>query len=142
LPICLHHGFQFLPISTESSDFLYKISNLCGVRQIWENIVKRAGLADSVPVIGGGRVADGLVVTPAVKERLVSLLQDQHNITVWAFGDSPPDLPTLSRADKGGRGRRRRIHAQRYYGCPTIRIGASGSLGLSAGHHSPKAEHG
>jgi adenylate kinase/phosphoserine phosphatase len=72
----------------------------CGLHRIWEKILKRAGLIDIVPVIGGGRLADGLVITPAVKEALVSWLQDQHNICVWAFGDSPLDLPMLSRADQ------------------------------------------
>jgi phosphoserine phosphatase len=95
-----HQDFISLLSAMASQPHVGAVIVTCGVRPIWEKIVTRARLADRVLVIGGGRVADGLVVTLAVKGGLVSLLQDQHNITVWAFGDGPPDLPMLSRADK------------------------------------------
>ncbi|EQB55517.1 hypothetical protein CGLO_04560 [Colletotrichum gloeosporioides Cg-14] len=54
----------------------------------------------SVTIIGGGRIADGYVVTPKVKAAVVSRLQDHHNLYVYAFGYSPMDLPMLKAADE------------------------------------------
>ncbi|KAK2850647.1 hypothetical protein FQN49_005459 [Arthroderma sp. PD_2] len=73
----------------------------CGIRRVWEKVLEREGLAKAVKVIGGGRIADGLVITPLVKGALVSRLQDKHDVNVWAFGDSPLDLDMLKKADKG-----------------------------------------
>ncbi|KAI2604631.1 uracil phosphoribosyltransferase-domain-containing protein [Hypoxylon sp. NC1633] len=72
----------------------------CGLRLVWEKILEKAGLSETVKVIGGGRIADGLVVTPAVKAALVLNLQKTHKMYVWAFGDSPLDLPMLAQADE------------------------------------------
>lgn len=72
----------------------------CGVRCIWEKILKNEGLSGTVKVIGGGRISDGFVVTPAVKGALVNRLQSVHGAKVWAFGDSPLDLPMLSKANQ------------------------------------------
>ncbi|KAE8412020.1 hypothetical protein BDV36DRAFT_288242 [Aspergillus pseudocaelatus] len=55
---------------------------------------------DKVTVIGGGRISDGFVVAPELKEALVDHLKNQHHLGVLAFGDSPLDLKMLSRADK------------------------------------------
>ena len=72
----------------------------CGVARIWEKVLQREGLSYKVAVVGGGRLADGYVVTPAVKAALVSRLKKNPNIRVWAFGDSPMDLEMLKRADQ------------------------------------------
>jgi hypothetical protein len=53
-----------------------------------------------VKVIGGGRISDGFVVTPAVKAKIVSRLRKVYHMYVWAFGDSPLDLPMLRKADQ------------------------------------------
>ncbi|QKX58198.1 uncharacterized protein TRUGW13939_05319 [Talaromyces rugulosus] len=71
-----------------------------GLRSIWEKVIEKVGLPEQVKVIGGGRVKDGYVVTPAVKHDLVTRLQDKHGLCVWAFGDSPIDLPMLRKADR------------------------------------------
>ncbi|KAK1655172.1 uracil phosphoribosyltransferase-domain-containing protein [Colletotrichum phormii] len=71
----------------------------CGLRQIWKLILEREGLDDSVEIIGGGRFADGYVVTPEAKAVVVSQIQAQ-GVSVWAFGDSPIDLPMLKMADQ------------------------------------------
>ena len=34
-----------------------------GLRRVWEIVLEREGLSDSVHVIGGGRIADGFVIT-------------------------------------------------------------------------------
>ncbi|KAH8430781.1 uncharacterized protein LDX57_008444 [Aspergillus melleus] len=71
-----------------------------GLRLVWEKIIAREGLSNSVTVIGGGRIADGFVVTAEVKASLVRRLQTNHKVEVWAFGDSPLDIPMLKKADR------------------------------------------
>ena len=69
----------------------------CGLRRVWELVLERDGLGETVKVIGGGRLADGFVVTAEVKAAVVTRLQKQAR--VWAFGDGPLDLDMLQRAD-------------------------------------------
>jgi hypothetical protein len=71
----------------------------CGLGRLWEMIVAKAGLSETVKVIGGGRISDGFVVTADVKAALVDHLHDVSNVRVSAFGDSPLDLPMLTKAD-------------------------------------------
>ena len=63
-------------------------------------MLKREGLSEKVKVIGGGRIADGFVVSAAVKGALVAGLQEAYHMYVWAFGDSPLDLNMLRKADR------------------------------------------
>ena len=72
----------------------------CGLRRVWDKILEREGLSKNVNVIGGGRIADGFVVSAAVKEALVTRLQKRYRMRVWAFGDSPIDLGMLKKADQ------------------------------------------
>lgn len=72
----------------------------CGLRRVWEKVLEREGLSKKVQVIGGGRISDGFVVTPAAKGLLVSRLRETHQLYVWAFGDSPLDLEMLCNADQ------------------------------------------
>jgi uracil phosphoribosyltransferase/phosphoserine phosphatase/adenylate kinase len=72
----------------------------CGLCRVWDKVLEREGLSKAVKVIGGGRIADGFVVTAAVKAALVARLRDIHHLNVWAFGDSVLDLPMLSEADQ------------------------------------------
>ena len=51
-------------------------------------------------VIDGGRIADGFVITGAVKAALVTHLQNIYHQYVWAFGDSVVDLDMLRKADQ------------------------------------------
>ncbi|RYP09917.1 hypothetical protein DL765_008289 [Monosporascus sp. GIB2] len=69
----------------------------CGLRLVWERVLGRAGLS-FVDVIGGGRITDGFVITPAVKAAIINRLRIGYRKYVWAFGDSPGDIPMLSRA--------------------------------------------
>ena len=73
----------------------------CGLSSVWEKVLEREGLSGKVNVVGGGRIADGFVVTAAVKAALVARLQEAHKLYVWAFGDSPLDLNMLRTADRG-----------------------------------------
>ncbi|KAI8202589.1 Uracil phosphoribosyltransferase [Colletotrichum sp. SAR 10_86] len=112
----MEYNFEVLCDGVASTVFIYpeflallhaaeKKSNMvvvvvsCGIRRVWEKILAREGLS-SVTIIGGGRIADGYVVTPEVKAAVVSRLQDHHNLYVYAFGDSPMDLPMLKAADE------------------------------------------
>ncbi|KAK7023302.1 uracil phosphoribosyltransferase [Favolaschia claudopus] len=72
----------------------------CGVCVIWEKILLKAGLAETVKVIAGGRVQDELVVTAQTKCQLVKRLQTVHRCCVVAFGDSTLDLPMLKAAGR------------------------------------------
>lgn len=73
----------------------------CGLRRVWEKVLEREGFAGKVTVIGGGRLSsDGLVVTPQTKMAIVQHLQDKFHLNVWAFGDSPLDVPMLKTADR------------------------------------------
>ena len=72
----------------------------CGLRRVWEKVLEKEGLSEKVKVIGGGRIADGFVVSPTVKGALVVHLQETHHIYTWAFGDSPMDLDMLRQADQ------------------------------------------
>ncbi|KAL3431977.1 uracil phosphoribosyltransferase-domain-containing protein [Aspergillus tetrazonus] len=51
-------------------------------------------------VVGGGRIKDGFVVTPSVKECLITRAKSVHTAYTWAFGDSPLDLPMMRVAHK------------------------------------------
>ncbi|KAL8999175.1 MAG: hypothetical protein Q9169_001954 [Polycauliona sp. 2 TL-2023] len=81
-------------------DHMELVVTTSGLRLVWEKVLEREGLSKSVTIIGGGRIADGLVVTAAVKARLVSYLREEHGRFVWAFGDSPLDLPMLNKANR------------------------------------------
>ncbi|RSL79300.1 hypothetical protein CEP52_017539 [Fusarium oligoseptatum] len=72
----------------------------CGLGRVWEKVLQRHGLSKTVGVIGGGRISDGFVVTAAVKAAIVSQLRNDARLYVWAFGDSPLDLPMLKEADQ------------------------------------------
>jgi phosphoserine phosphatase len=72
----------------------------CGIGLVWNKVLERYGLSDAVKVIGGGRISDGFIVTASVKAFIVSHLQDAAHLYVWAFGDSPLDIPMLEKADQ------------------------------------------
>lgn len=72
----------------------------CGLRRVWEFVLARAGLEGVVSVVGGGRIADGFVVTPEVKRALAARLRDLYGLYVWVFGDSPLDIPMMREAHR------------------------------------------
>lgn len=72
----------------------------CGLAAVWEKVLERAGFG-GIAVLGGGRHADqAVIMTPEVKGSLVGHLQKTHGCKVFAFGDSPLDVPMLARADE------------------------------------------
>ncbi|PNP80421.1 hypothetical protein FNYG_06020 [Fusarium nygamai] len=82
------------------SDDAFRQATLLLEQKCTDEVLERAGLADSVKVIGGGRFSSGYIVTPGVKAAVVSHLRDKHELYVWAFGDSPLDIPMLWEADQ------------------------------------------
>ena len=98
--VSLHPDFVSLLQLVAEQKHVRAIVVTCGLRVIWEEVLKREGISENVRVIGGGLLADGLVITPTSKGALVSHLQVFHRLKVWAFGDSPLDLDMLVRADR------------------------------------------
>ncbi|KAK1995252.1 uracil phosphoribosyltransferase [Colletotrichum falcatum] len=98
--VAMHPEFLALIRALEREPSTGAVVVTCGIRRVWEKILDREGLSQSVNVIGGGRVADGYVVDPLAKAAVVSRLRDRHGLHVWAFGDSPMDLPMLKLADQ------------------------------------------
>ncbi|MCJ1404901.1 hypothetical protein MMC11_008127 [Xylographa trunciseda] len=72
----------------------------CGLRRVWDKVLEREGLSEKVKAVGGGRIADGFVVSDAVKGALIARLREVHHKRVWAFGDSPLDMDMLRKADR------------------------------------------
>ncbi|KAH6851360.1 uracil phosphoribosyltransferase-domain-containing protein [Chaetomium sp. MPI-CAGE-AT-0009] len=70
----------------------------CGLRLVWEMVLAKVGLSETVQVVGGGRISDGFVMTVEVKGALVARMRDAHGLYTWAIGDSPLDLPMMHEA--------------------------------------------
>ncbi|KAF5541443.1 PRTase [Fusarium mexicanum] len=98
--VSLHPEFLSLLRLVTQKKHIGAVVVTCGVGRLWNKVLERHGLADSVKVIGGGRFSDGYIVTPGVKAAVVSHLRDAYELYVWAFGDSPLDIPMLWEADQ------------------------------------------
>ncbi|CAG8161798.1 unnamed protein product [Penicillium nalgiovense] len=106
---CCDKVALMIKLHSEILDLLHLVSGqthvralvlTCGLRRVWEKVLKRGRLAKTVTVIGGGRSSDALVMTPALKAALVTRLRDVHGSYVWAFGDSPLDVEMLQAANQ------------------------------------------
>jgi len=100
LAVTMYPEFVSLLRLVAKKEHIEAVVVTCGPRRVWNKILEKEGLSQKVKVIGGGRLSDGFVVTPAVKGALVTHLQDVHQLYVWAFGDSPLDLDMLCKADR------------------------------------------
>lgn len=98
--VTLYPEFVSLLHQAAELDHIGAVVMTCGLRSVWEKVLEREGLSESVKVIGGGRIADGFVVTPGIKADLVAHIQGAYQVEVCAFGDSPLDLPMLLQADR------------------------------------------
>lgn len=67
----------------------------CGLERIWSSILKKNMI--KIPVIGSGRLDETQIVTPDIKAALVRRIK-MNGARVWAFGDSPIDIPMLKEA--------------------------------------------
>ena len=98
--VTMHPQFVSLLKLVAKRDHVGAVVVSCGLRRVWETVLEREGLSKTVKVVGGGRIADGFVVTAAVKADLVARLRNVYQMYVWAFGDSPLDLEMLKKADQ------------------------------------------
>ena len=98
--VTIHPEIISLLALVNKQDHVGAIVVTCGLGLIWEKVLQKANPTIKVEVIGGGRLTDRFVVTAAVKAGLVEHLQQIHHVRVWAFGDSPLDLPMLGQADQ------------------------------------------
>jgi uracil phosphoribosyltransferase/adenylate kinase/phosphoserine phosphatase len=96
----MHPEFVSLLHLAATQEHVCAVVVTCGLRRVWEKVLEKEGLSKAVKVIGGGRIADGYVVTAEVKAAMVGRLSGTHHMHVLAFGDSPLDLPMLSNADQ------------------------------------------
>ncbi|OBT85363.1 hypothetical protein VE02_05057 [Pseudogymnoascus sp. 03VT05] len=100
LGVTMYPEFVSLLHQAAELDHVGAVVVTCGLGRVWEKVLEREGLADSVAVIGGGRISDGFVVTAELKADLVAHIRDAYQVEVCAFGDSPLDLPMLIQADR------------------------------------------
>jgi uracil phosphoribosyltransferase/adenylate kinase/phosphoserine phosphatase len=70
----------------------------CGLRRVWELVLQRYRIKN-VEIIGGGRLADGYVVTGQTKGAVVDHLHSKK-LRILAFGDSPLDMDMFEKADE------------------------------------------
>lgn len=100
LAVTMHPEFVSLLQLVAEQKHVRALVVTCGLRCVWNKVLEREGLSEKVKVLGGGRIADGFVVSAAVKGALVARLREAHHMYVWAFGDSPLDLDMLRKADR------------------------------------------
>lgn len=81
-------------------DHINVVVATCGLRRVWELVLKAAGLSSSVHVTGGSRIEDRYVVTPEVKAEIDAHLQHKYHSQVCAIGDSPLDVNMMQEADQ------------------------------------------
>ncbi|KAL8744475.1 MAG: hypothetical protein Q9184_007994, partial [Pyrenodesmia sp. 2 TL-2023] len=98
--VTLHPEFLSLLRKAAEQKHVSALLLTSGLRRVWEIVLERNSLSKTVTVIGGGRIADGIVVTKAVKGDLVSHLRNRLGMYVWAFGDSPVDMEMLKAANE------------------------------------------
>ncbi|KAI2637444.1 uracil phosphoribosyltransferase-domain-containing protein [Xylaria nigripes] len=98
--VTIHQDFVVLLRLAANQEDVGVLVLTCGLQRVWEAVLEAIGLSGTVKVIGGGRITDGPVISADVKAALVSRLQEVHHMYVWAFGDSPLDLPMLAKADQ------------------------------------------
>ena len=95
----IHPEFLCLLQLVQEQEHTGAIVVTSGLRRVWDKVLARDGLP-KVGVIGGGRIADGFVVTAHVKALLTARLRKSYHMCVWAFGDSSPDIEMLCEADR------------------------------------------
>ncbi|KAK2791647.1 hypothetical protein FQN51_002147 [Onygenales sp. PD_10] len=100
LKVAIHPEFVSLLHVAANHKHVGAVVVTCGLGHLWNKVLMREGLSETVKVIGGGRIADGFVVTPVVKGSLVTRAQNIHKSRVLAFGDSPLDMEMLTKADE------------------------------------------
>lgn len=98
--ITMHRDMVYLLRLVAGQTRIRAVVLTCGIRKVWEKVLEKENLSNTVPIIGGGRLSDGLVMTPELKKKLVMHVRSTSNACVWAFGDSPVDIGMLTAANQ------------------------------------------
>ncbi|KAL5370669.1 hypothetical protein PMIN02_013099, partial [Paraphaeosphaeria minitans] len=98
--VAIHPEFRRLLQLVAEQEHLGAVVVSCGLHRVWEKVLEKEGLSQGIPIIAGGRLSDGFVVTAETKAAVVNRLHTLHHAYVWAFGDSPLDIPMLMAADE------------------------------------------
>ncbi|KFY69702.1 hypothetical protein V496_00007 [Pseudogymnoascus sp. VKM F-4515 (FW-2607)] len=61
--IIMYPEFVSLLHQAAEIDHVGAVVVTCGLRRVWDEVLEKEGLSESVKVIGGGRISDGFVVT-------------------------------------------------------------------------------
>ncbi|RDA96308.1 hypothetical protein CP533_1685 [Ophiocordyceps camponoti-saundersi (nom. inval.)] len=96
--ITMYPGFVTLLRSVARQSHVGAVIVTCGLSRVWEMVLEGEGLSTEIKVLGGGRLANGFTITPAVKAAVVSQLRHTDKLHVLVFGDSPLDIPMLQEA--------------------------------------------
>jgi phosphoserine phosphatase len=89
----------------------------CGIKLIWEKVLEKLNLSETVPIIGNGLLSDGYVVTPKAKADIAARLKSHYKLYVCAVGDSEVDLPMLKKSPSGSGRSRTREEPQQVLRC-------------------------
>ena len=100
LAVTMHPEFVSLLQLVAEQKHVDAVVITCGLRRVWDKVLKREDLSKKVKVIDKGRIADDFVVSTAVKSALIARLREVHHIYIWAFGDSPLNLNILRKVDR------------------------------------------
>ncbi|KAJ5110331.1 hypothetical protein NUU61_001588 [Penicillium alfredii] len=98
--ITLHAEFSSLLAMLRAHRHICAIVVTCGIGRIWEIVLQNENLSELAQVFGGGRIENGLIITPSLKKDLVLRLRQTYNAYTWSFGDSPVDLEMMQEADE------------------------------------------
>lgn len=96
--VSIYPEFGNLLDQVEKSGHVHAIVISCGLKRVWENVLKVAGVSDNIKVIASEPT--GIIMTPDLKGAVVDRMHSVHKKFVWAFGDSPVDLQMLQKADE------------------------------------------
>lgn len=98
--VVLHPELAGLLKQVENLTHVRALVVTCGIKHIWEMVLQSGQSSAHVDIIGGGRIADGLVVTSAVKAAIVERIRDHYGTQVYAFGNGEVDIPMLEEANQ------------------------------------------
>ena len=88
LTVTIYPEFVSVPRLVANQHQIRAVVISCGIFGIREKALERKGLSKTVGLIAGGRPADNLVITGAVKAAVVAHLRNTYRAYDWALGDS------------------------------------------------------
>ncbi|KAM0438703.1 hypothetical protein ACHAPT_001460 [Fusarium lateritium] len=98
--VVMYPEFISLLRTAAEHQHIFAVVVTCGLARVWRKVLEREGLSSKVMVLGGGRISEGFAISPTIKADIVRQLRNVWDLYVWAFGDSPLDMPMLRQANK------------------------------------------